>query len=469
MERKLVYYPEKILRQPANLVVDFGPDLEKLSRNMRRVMHRHQGMGLAAPQVGVPLRLIVVEYTPPEDSSESAIPFTVMINPVIASSRERADKMAEGCLSVPFVEVPVRRSIGVSIKACDLTGRSIKIKAKGLLARIVQHEVDHLDGKLVLDYETRVSPVRRASQVRTIVWGSGSFTVGVLNELRPRLNIVQIVTEPPKPSGRGGTLTPSIAKAYADTLKIPTAEPSDLSDPRFYAYILSLKPDLMVVAAYGRLIPKSVYELPPLGTLNIHPSLLPKYRGASPIQAAILGGEVKTGISIMRLAQGFDRGDIIAQSPYDLTGKETGGDLATALAELGAATLLEILPDYTAGKLVPAAQDSSQASYAPKITPADRWLNPIDGPTLNERKIRAFASDLGAFVMLSGRRLSVFGGHIEKGRLVFDVVQLAGKRPMTWSNFVRGWRQPLQFEPYKDIINKTANNQGVPDSELGIA
>lgn len=454
MQRQLVYYPNNILRQRADEVREFNAaELQDLASAMRQVMVANNGMGLAAPQVGVAKRVIIVEYIPAEGTDDKAIPFTILVNPQVIDASKEADEMNEGCLSIPYVEVPVIRSTRVTVKAQDIHGNESILKAKGLFARILQHEIDHLDGKLILDYEQEI---KTEAKPRTIVWGSTEFTTRIMNTIRPHVNVTHIVTEPPKPSGRKRELTPTVARKYADTLGIPSVEPTDLNDPKLYNYLMSQKPDLMVVAAYGRLIPENLYTLPKHGTLNVHPSLLPEYRGATPIQSSILNGDKETGVTIMQLASQFDTGAIIAQVKYELEGNETYGDLESILAELGGEVINAILPDYLAGKIIPQVQNDTEASRSSKITREDLWLNPSDSPELNERKVRAYQPKPGAFVIIDGIEVKVLQAHLENGELIFDTVQPAGKKPMPWEDFRRGYRGDLRFEPYESIINKQA-------------
>lgn len=448
MKRQLVYYPDPNLRVKAHEVSEFNvPELQELTQDMRQIMKDNIGMGLAAPQVGDPRRIIIVEY-PGDDEGKGAVPFTVLINPKIISKNKETNEMNEGCLSIPYVEVPISRATSVTVAAQDISGKEIKIKAKGVFARILQHEIDHLNGKLILDYEKKVPA--QSERPRTIVWGSTPFTTTVLNTIRESFNVTHIVTEPAKPSGRKRELTPTAAKQYADTLGIPTLEPHDLQDPRLHSYLLSLKPDLMIVAAYGRLIPEQLYTIPHYGSLNVHPSLLPKYRGATPIQSALIAGDKQTGVSIMKLAPQFDTGEILAEATYDLQGNETFETLEYDLAELGGVVLEEILPDYLAGRIKPIPQDPTKASSTKKISRSDCWLNMDDPSELNERKIRAYYPEPGAFVVLNGNPVKVVRAHIEQNALVFDEVQPAGKKIMTWKQFLHGYRKEIVFDKYTD-------------------
>lgn len=451
MDYKLVYYPNPSLREKAQPVREFGERIVTLANAMRQIMKDHQGMGLAAPQIGVSERIIIVEY-PGEERGKGSIPFTVLVNPKITTQSKETDVLNEGCLSIPYVEVSIPRSLEVTITAQDPEGNPIKMKAKGLFARILQHEIDHIDGKLILDYDKK--PDLAGSSERkpsVVVWGSTAFTVTILNTIRATMNVSHIVTEPAKPSGRDRTLTPTIVKQYADTLGIPTLEPSDLTDPHMHTYLLSCKADLFIVAAYGRLIPVSLYSIPHYGTLNVHPSLLPKYRGATPIQAAILAGDKKTGVTIMKLAAKFDTGDIVAQTPYKLEHTETYEQLEYDLAEIGGEVLNHIVPSYIRGELALMPQNELAASSTRKITPADRWLNLQSDPaSLNERKVRAYAPEPSAFVILDGQPLKVLEAHIENDSLLFDTVQPAGKKPMAWKDFLNGYRNEITFDQLED-------------------
>jgi methionyl-tRNA formyltransferase len=196
-------------------------------------------------------------------------------------------------------------------------------------------------------------------------------------------------------------------------------------------------------------LPAEILSIPKYGCLNIHPSLLPKYRGASPIQYAILQGDKKTGATLMVMDPSFDTGAILAQSEFELDGTETFGDLANILAELGGEMIKTVLPLYLDQSIKPIPQDDTLASQAPKITKENRWLNPKDSPEVNERKVRAFAPSPGAFIILDGQQIKVLESHIENNNLVFDRIVPAGKQPMTWEEFKRGYRKTIHFDSLK--------------------
>ncbi len=451
-DHKLLYYPDPFLQHKTHEVREFSRDLVELANDMRQIMKDHIGMGLAAIQVGDPRRLIIVELPEDKESREPGIPFTILINPKITKTGPRTDVMKEGCLSVPGVEVEIERATEVTVIAQDVHGEPLRIRAKGLFARILQHEIDHLNNVLILDYAQKP---KEQNALKTMVWGSTSFTTEFLNTImpNPHLAISHIVTEAPKPSGRGHEVTPTMAARYAATLTIPCLEPESLTDERFLTYLHTVKPDIIFVAAYGKLLPPEILDLPKYGCLNIHPSLLPKYRGATPIQSAILNGDKTTGVSLIKMSPKFDTGGLIAQSSFDLEGNETYGDLESFTAELGGQIVNEVIVDYVKGELGQQPQDENLVTYTKKISTADRWLNFDDPAEVNERKVRAFSPSPSAFVILNGQMVKVLSAHIANDILIFDEVQPAGKKPMSWADFQRGYRKELIFEPYKGILN----------------
>ncbi|HEY1074582.1 MAG TPA: peptide deformylase, partial [Patescibacteria group bacterium] len=189
MQSPLVYYPNELLKKRSSEVREFTSELKTLSEHMRQVMKDYAGMGLAAPQVGQSIRLITVEYQPVEGDKNPAIPFTVMINPEITKMGKETDWLSEGCLSIPYVEVDIERPTEVSVTYQDLDGTKQTIHAKGLFARIVQHEIDHLNGTLILDYE---KPAEVSDKPRVIFWGSTPFSTEVMNVIRPYVTMVAI-------------------------------------------------------------------------------------------------------------------------------------------------------------------------------------------------------------------------------------------------------------------------------------
>ena len=220
---------------------------------------------------------------------------------------------------------------------------------------------------------------------------------------QPDFAVVAVVTQPDRPKGRDLKLTPSPVKVVALSARLPVLQPERARNETFIQELRSLQPDLIVVAAYGQILPQSILDLPRFGCLNVHTSLLPKYRGAAPIQWAILDGEAATGVTIMKMDAGLDTGDILTQQQTPINNEDNSQILHDRLAQIGAALLIQTIRDYVAGKIVPRPQPAQGATHARKITKEDGrldWTKPA--PTLWNR-IRAFTPWPGAFTHLPGQ------------------------------------------------------------------
>ncbi len=211
-----------------------------------------------------------------------------------------------------------------------------------------------------------------------------------------------VLTQPDRPAGRGKRLTPSPVKRYASEHDIEVLQPPTLRDDDIVARLAALEPDLLVVAAYGLLLPQRVLDIPRAGCLNVHASLLPRWRGAAPIQAAILAGDAETGVCLMQMTAGLDCGPVLACEATPIGARETAGELHDRLAALGAGLLVRELDAILAGRIAPVPQDDNLATHAPKIGRADAELDwRLPAVTL-ERRVRAFNPVPGAWFMLDG-------------------------------------------------------------------
>lgn len=282
--------------------------------------------------------------------------------------------------------------------------------------------------------------------------------------------VVGVFTQPDRPSGRGRKLQPSPVKLLAREHGLPVLEPTSLRDPESQAELQALRPDVVVVAAFGQILPPPVLEIPPFGCINVHASLLPRWRGAAPVAAAILAGDDMTGATIMQMDAGLDTGPILSQRSLAIVPNDTRESLTARLAQLGADLLRDTLPNWLAGSIEPQPQDEAQATYAPQIK-KDRgridWRQPAG---MIERQIRAFYPWPSAFTQWDGKLLKILraaavGEHYpgEKGRgdlrpgmvvdgpegpavvtgsgvLLLQEIQPAGKRPMPAGAFARGAR-----------------------------
>lgn len=233
-------------------------------------------------------------------------------------------------------------------------------------------------------------------------FGTAELAVASLTALArpPAGRLVVVVTQPDRPKGRSLRLQPSPVKVRAIELGLPVWQPERCRAPDFLERLRAAAPDLMVVAAYGQLLPPALLELPPHGCLNVHASLLPKYRGASPIQAALLNGDAETGVTLMRMDAGLDTGPMVAQERTPIAPGEDAAHLHDRLAELGAALLVRSLPAYLEGRLAPQPQPLEGVSYAGKITKEDGRLDwSLPAATL-DRRLRAFTPWPGVFTYL---------------------------------------------------------------------
>ena len=214
--------------------------------------------------------------------------------------------------------------------------------------------------------------------------------------------VVGVVTQPDRPKGRGQVLTPSPVKLLAQREKIPLLQPLKMKDPEFIQTLAGWKPDLIAVTAFGRILPPAVLSLPPRGCINVHGSLLPKYRGAGPIQWAIINGERETGITTMLMDEGMDTGAMLLQEAIPITDDDTAGTLSPRLAELGGRLLVETIARLKAGTLVPTPQDSSQATMAPLLKKEDGIIDwTLPAVTLANR-VRGLAPWPGAYTSVPG-------------------------------------------------------------------
>jgi methionyl-tRNA formyltransferase len=299
--------------------------------------------------------------------------------------------------------------------------------------------------------------------MRVLFIGTGEIGVPVLRWLieSEANELVGVVTQPDKPVGREQrTESPPIKAAFADR-NLPVLQPKRIKNA--VEEIQALKPDVIVVMAYGQILPRPILEIPRIACLNLHASLLPRHRGAAPIQASIVAGDRETGISVMYMDEGLDTGDVLLQKRIEIAPDETGGSLHDRLAGIAPATLDDALTQLQSGTAARTPQDSSAATYAPKLEREHGRIDWSEPAALIERKIRAFDPWPGAFTILRDadareRKLKVFRAHLaEKSSsvpllvpakdkaLVLDEVQLEGKRRMSAEKFLRGYHATLQF------------------------
>jgi len=300
--------------------------------------------------------------------------------------------------------------------------------------------------------------------MRIVFMGTPRFAVPSLRRLYEHgHDIVAVVTQPDRPRGRGHKLAPTEVALEAERLGLEVYKPEKVSAPELVGVLKRLSPEAVVLVAFGQLIPKSILDLPPKGCINVHPSLLPRYRGASPIHAPILAGERETGVTTMLMDEGLDTGDILLQERVPIGPDDNAGDLHDRLAELGARLLLETLARASAGTLVRTPQDHGQASYAGKVRKVEvDFAGPAD---VVARTIMGLAPVPGAYTHRIGTRLklhrarahgdhkaSCLPGEVIRvgedgilvacgvGSLLVTEVQPEGRPAMRAADFARGYR-----------------------------
>lgn len=301
--------------------------------------------------------------------------------------------------------------------------------------------------------------------MRILYLGSPDFAVKPLEALiQAGHTIVSVITQPDRPAGRKKILTPPPVKQAAERYTIPVLQPVTLRDPDVVERIAALSPDVGVVAAYGEILRKAVLAIPPLGYLNIHPSLLPLYRGPSPVAGAILSGDTETGVTIMKLERQMDSGPILAQVTITLPPTARTGPLTQELFQLGAELLVDVLPAYTAGYIEPHPQDHSQATLTRLLKKTDGMIKWEQPALVIERLTRAYDPWPGAYTIWQGQYIkirtakvhthaniayqpgTIIGTHdgplVATGNDALEIQELqpAGKRSMSGQEWLHGQR-----------------------------
>ena len=253
--------------------------------------------------------------------------------------------------------------------------------------------------------------------MRVLFWGTPEFAAAPLRALMGEgFEVMGVVTQPDKPTGRSRAVTAPPVKAIALEEKIPCFQPTTPKNEEFLDTISAMQPDISIVVAYGHILPRRVIDIPRLGTLNIHASLLPQLRGAAPIQAAIRQGMRQTGVTIMRMVPALDAGPIILTAAIPILDDETYGELQNRLAELGALTLLEALASIELGRATETEQDESLATYASKVSRADARVDWSLSVSEVGRIVRAYDPRPAAFTTLKGVDVKLFGARIASAR-----------------------------------------------------
>ena len=445
---------EGILRRPARPVRHVNRGVRALIERMRATMYRENGVGLAAPQVGIDQRILVV------DSGER---HCALVNPEVVTARGTQTEPLEGCLSIPDLLGQVDRAETIRVRGLDANGREVWIDASGYFARVLQHEVDHLDGILFTDRASRLVPVHPETKLDIVFMGTSDFGARVLRALvAADVAPLLVVTQPDRPAGRGLRLRPTPVRLAADEAGLEVVTPPGPRDLDLWKRLRQAAPDVIVSAAYGGILPGRVLELPRLGALNVHPSLLPRYRGPDPVRRALWNGDTQTGVTIQRMARQVDAGDILLQEAVAVGADENGGELTERLAGLGGRLLLAALRALATDRAKPQAQDPTLATQAPKIGPDEEVCGFALPAAVLAARVRALAPrpalrTPGGLKLLEARALAeaasappatVVGLRKDQGLavatgdgvLLLRRVQAPGSRPLDALEWARGRR-----------------------------
>lgn len=311
--------------------------------------------------------------------------------------------------------------------------------------------------------------------MRIVFLGSPAFALAALEGLiASEHHVAGVVCQPDRPAGRGRGLRPPPAKELAERHAIPVLQPARVNQPEALASIRALEPDALVITAYGQILKQPLLDIPSRGALNVHASLLPQYRGASPIAAALIAGDAATGVTIMEVVLALDAGPILAQRTLPIEGQDTAGSLSARLAEAGAGLLLEVLPAWERGELTPQPQDDTQASYALTLKREDAVIDWSLSAVEVWRRVRAYLPWPVATATVDGEPLRIleawplaeepvaapgtvlalpastdapagagFAVRCGQGTLAIVRAQRAGRRALSAEDLLRGYRELL--------------------------
>ena len=303
----------------------------------------------------------------------------------------------------------------------------------------------------------------KSKELRIVYMGTPEFAVPPLEAMiRAGSDVRLVVTQPDRPKGRGKKTQPTPVKKAAEQSGIRVLQPARIKENEaFFEELRAVEPDLIIVAAYGKILPKVILDIPRLGCVNIHASLLPRFRGAAPIQRCVIEGDEKTGVTLMYMAEGMDTGDMIARAETDVAGK-TAGELTRELSALGAALLLDYLPRFASGEIEAEKQDDRLATYAPMIEKSEGRLDFTRNAYELERLVRGLSPSPGTFTDYHGSRMKVLkaevmesGEHDTPGEIlsadgkgiaiacglhtfVITELQMPGKKPAKAADYLRG-------------------------------
>lgn len=407
-ELEIRTFDAPVLRKKARPVLRVNNSIRKILDDMLETMRSASGVGLAAPQVGISKRIIVV------DVGEG--PY-FLVNPEIVSTSGETEAKWEGCLSWPGYVGEVERPLSVCVKAIDRDGHDTWVEGEGFLARALCHEIDHLDGIMFVDKAQTITEITQDDEdsgqestlpLTCIFMGSPDFAVPSLDELvQSGIKVPLAVTQPDRPYGRKRTMKPTPVKARALEHGLEVLTPETMFSPEVIDRLRALEPDFIAVAAFGQKLPKEVLELPKYACLNVHPSLLPNYRGGNPVQRQIMSGEQVSGVSIIYMSERMDAGDICIQKTTALGPNETYGTLEKRLSILGAHALLEAILMVYAGGAPRIPQDEKEKTMAFHLKQGEEIIDWKDSAANIHNLVRALSPIPGSVTVFGDERIKI--------------------------------------------------------------
>ncbi|MEK9160705.1 MAG: peptide deformylase [Patescibacteria group bacterium] len=424
-------------------------ELKKMLKEMEVALDGEaDGVALAAPQIALPYRIFIVRYDRmvPRNEGETPAPEVgVFINPKIIKSSRRRVECDEGCLSVRGVYGKTERYERATVIAYDADGKKFERGGGGILAQAYQHEIDHLDGILFIDHAHdtyTMEPVSDMDHEPFVFFGTPYVAADTLELLHFRgITPALIVTSADAPRGRGMQMMPSETKEWALKHQVPVIA-VDAIDDSVHDTIAAYGPSYGIAVAFGKILPESLINAFPKGILNIHYSLLPKYRGASPVEGALLNGETETGVTIQKMVYELDAGDIIASKKVAIGPEETTRELRARLIEDGANLLADTLHAYEQGILTPVPQEHTKATHSGKIAKEDGELTLSGDAKKNWNTYRAYAESPGTyfFAEKTGKKIRVKIKSATYGNGAFMPLRVVpeGKTEMDYQDFLRG-------------------------------
>ena len=439
---KITKFDDPLWKKDFEKINKLDQNVKKDLKDMAETLTFSGGVGIAAPQAGIAKQMFIVSLPQYHE---------IFINPKITKYSAATDILEEGCLSIPGYRGLVPRSLEIEIEFETKTGEKRKMTANGFLARVMQHEMDHLNHTF---YPSRIKEEKDFYQIvpiKIIFFGSPEFGAIILQNLIGQgtagdYQVQLVVTQPDKP-GHRNALTSSAVKKVADQFSIPSITPNSLkqkatkkADPKLVKQLNKLKPDVLVVASYGKILPAEILDIPKKGALNVHGSILPKYRGASPIQTALANGDAYSGVTIMKMNAKMDEGDLYASAKIKIKEEDTFESLSTRMAELGSNLLNQVIHQVVwSKKLKPVPQDPKQATYTKLLKKEDGYIDLKKPPQNIKQLIKAYHPWPGVWgkLKVQSQKSKVEEKIIKL--LPNHMVQLEGKKPVSLKQFKAGY------------------------------